>query len=161
MIAQQDSYIEVQREREKKSFKGNWLLEQEKQRNFEKQREEFANVQKLQDQLKHERQRWEREKSRQQKDMEAFEMTLRQREEASRVMKEKMKQERIELDAQREAYQHDLERLREAQKAVEKDRERLEQLKKIKKPVSAGTFTPDLVQVTLVRIISIVHCMYI
>lgn len=47
------------------------------------------------------------------------------------------------------AYQHDLERLREAQKAVEKDRERLEQLKKIKKPLSGGSFTPDLVQVTL------------
>ncbi|CAJ0962025.1 unnamed protein product [Ranitomeya imitator] len=151
LIAQQDSYIEAQREYEKQSrqqsSRGNWLLEQEKQRNFEKQREEFANVQKLQDQLKQERQRWEREKKRQQKDMEATEMTLRQREETSRIEKEKMKQERIELEAQREAYQHDLERLREAQKAVEKDRERLEQLKKIKKPV--GSFTPELVQVTL------------
>ncbi|XP_077129657.1 rho guanine nucleotide exchange factor 18 isoform X3 [Ranitomeya variabilis] len=151
LIAQQDSYIEAQREYEKQtrqqSSRGNWLLEQEKQRNFEKQREEFANVQKLQDQLKQERQRWEREKNRQQKDMEATEMTLRQREETSRIEKEKMKQERIELEAQREAYQHDLERLREAQKAVEKDRERLEQLKKIKKPV--GSFTPELVQVTL------------
>ncbi|XP_077129648.1 rho guanine nucleotide exchange factor 18 isoform X2 [Ranitomeya variabilis] len=148
LIAQQDSYIEAQREYEKQtrqqSSRGNWLLEQEKQRNFEKQREEFANVQKLQDQLKQERQRWEREKNRQQKDMEATEMTLRQREETSRIEKEKMKQERIELEAQREAYQHDLERLREAQKAVEKDRERLEQLKKIKKPV--GSFTPELVQ---------------
>ncbi|XP_073542392.1 rho guanine nucleotide exchange factor 18-like isoform X2 [Phyllobates terribilis] len=151
LIAQQDSHIEAQREREKQtrqqSSRGNWLLEQEKQRNFEKQREEFANVQKLQDQLKQERQRWEREKTRQQKDMEATEMMLRQREDASRIEKEKMKQERIELEAQREAYQHDLERLREAQKAVEKDRERLEQLKKIKKPV--GSFTPELVQVTL------------
>ncbi|XP_056426375.1 rho guanine nucleotide exchange factor 18 [Hyla sarda] len=152
-IAQQDSYIEVQREREKQSrqqsSRGNCLLEQEKQRNFEKQREEFANVQKLQEQLKQERHRWERERSRQQKDMEATEMMLRQREEASRVAKEMIKQERIELESQREAYQHDLERLREAQKAVEKDRERLEQLKKIKKPITAGTFNPDLVQVTL------------
>ncbi|XP_040273731.1 rho guanine nucleotide exchange factor 18 isoform X1 [Bufo bufo] len=152
LIAQQDSFIEVQREREKQfrqQSRGNWLLEQEKQRNFEKQREEFANVQKLQDQLKQERQRWEREKNRHQKGMEATEMMLRQREEASRIEMEKLKQERIELEAQREAYQHDLERLREAQKAVEKDRERLEQLKKIKKPVTAGSFTPDLVQVTL------------
>ncbi|XP_075719304.1 rho guanine nucleotide exchange factor 18 [Rhinoderma darwinii] len=152
LIVQQDSYIQAQREREKQfrqSSKGNWLLEQEKQRNFEKQREEFANVQKLQDQLKQERQRWERERNRQQKDMEATEMMLQQREEASRIEKEKMRQERVELEAQREAYQHDLERLREAQKAVEKDRERLEQMKKIKKPVNAGVFTPDLVQVTL------------
>ncbi|XP_069834032.1 rho guanine nucleotide exchange factor 18 isoform X2 [Dendropsophus ebraccatus] len=153
LIAQQDSFIEVQKEREKhsrqQSSRGNWLLEQEKQRNFEKQREEFANVQKLQDQLKQERQRWEREKSRQQKDMESTEMMLRQREEASRVAQEKIKQERIELEAQKEAYQHDLERLREAQKAVEKERERWEQMKKMKKPVTAGSFTPDVVQVTL------------
>ncbi|XP_075208654.1 rho guanine nucleotide exchange factor 18 [Anomaloglossus baeobatrachus] len=153
LIVQQDSYIEVQREREKQtpqqSSRGNWLLEQEKQRNFEKQREEFGNVQKLQEQLKQERHRWERERNRQQKDMDATEMMLRQREEASRIEREKMKQERIELEAQREAYQHDLERLREAQKAVEKDRERLEQLKKIKKPVPVGSFTPELVQVTL------------
>ncbi|KAM3938942.1 LOW QUALITY PROTEIN: rho guanine nucleotide exchange factor 18 [Leptodactylus fuscus] len=153
LIAQQDSYLDVQREREKQfrqqSSRGNWLLEQEKQRNFEKQREEYANVQKLQDQLKQDKQRWERERSKQQKDMEDTEMKLRQREEASRTEMEKLRQDRIELEAQREAYQHDLERLREAQKAVEKDRERLEQLKKIKKPVSAGSFTPDLVQVTL------------
>ncbi|XP_066430298.1 rho guanine nucleotide exchange factor 18 [Eleutherodactylus coqui] len=153
LIAQQDSYMEIQKEREKQyrqqSSRGNWLLEQEKQRNFEKQREELANVQKLQEQLKLERQRWERERNRQQKDNEATEMILRQREDASRTEMETLKQERTELEAQREAYQHDLERLREAQKAVEKDRERLEQLKKIKKPVSAGLFTPDLVHVTL------------
>ncbi|XP_075060780.1 rho guanine nucleotide exchange factor 18 [Mixophyes fleayi] len=154
MIAQQDSYLEAQREREKQfrqqSSKGNWLLEQEKQRNFEKQREELGNVQKLQDQLKHERQRWERERSRQKKEVEATEMMLLQREEASRLEKDRLEQERVELEAQREAYQHDLERLREAQRAVEKDRERLEQLKKIKKSsVSAGSFSPELVQITL------------
>ncbi|XP_063772399.1 rho guanine nucleotide exchange factor 18 isoform X2 [Pseudophryne corroboree] len=154
MIAQQDSYLETQKEREKQfrqqSSKGNWLLEQEKQRNFEKQREELGNVQKLQDQLKHERQRWERERSRRQKDMESTDMKLRQREEASRLEKEKLEQERLDLEAQKEAYQHDLERLREAQRAVEKDRERLEQLRKIKRSnVSAGTFSPDMVQITL------------
>ncbi|XP_071969996.1 rho guanine nucleotide exchange factor 18 isoform X2 [Engystomops pustulosus] len=153
LIAQQDSYIEVQREREKhfrqQSSRGNWLLEQEKQRNFEKQREEFANVQKLQDQLKQDKQRWERERNKHQKNMEDTELKLRQREEASRAEMEKLRQDRIELETQREAYQRDLERLREAQKAVEKDRERLEQLKKIKKSVTSGSFTPDLVQVTL------------
>nr|DBA28591.1 TPA: hypothetical protein GDO54_008920 [Pyxicephalus adspersus] len=154
IVTQQDSYFEIQREREKQlrqqSSRGNWLLEQEKQRNFEKQREELANVQKQQEQLKQEKQRWERERTKVQRDMEAAELRLRQREEASRIEKEKFDQERSDLEKQRQAYQHDLERLREAQRAVEKDRERLEQLKKMKKTsVSAGSFSPDMVQVTL------------
>ncbi|XP_040183004.1 rho guanine nucleotide exchange factor 18 isoform X2 [Rana temporaria] len=154
VVAQQDTYFEVQREREKQlrqqSSRGNWLLEQEKQRNFEKQREELANVQKQQEQLKQEKQRWERERTKYQKEMEADEMRLRQREETSQMEKEKLDQERSDLEKQRQAYQHDLERLREAQRAVEKDRERLEQLKKIKKTsVGAGSFAPDVVQVTL------------
>ncbi|PIO27763.1 hypothetical protein AB205_0221680, partial [Aquarana catesbeiana] len=151
VITQQDTYFEVQREREKQlrqqSSRGNWLLEQEKQRNFEKQREELANVQKQQEQLKQEKQRWERERTKSQKEMEAYEMRLRQREETSQMEKEKLDQERSDLEKQRQAYQHDLERLRESQKAVQKDRDRLEQLKKIKKTsVSAGSFAPDLVQ---------------
>ncbi|XP_018414177.1 PREDICTED: rho guanine nucleotide exchange factor 18 [Nanorana parkeri] len=154
IVTQQDSYFEVQREREKQlgqlSSKGNWLLEQEKQRNFEKQREELANVQKQQEQLKQEKHRWDRERTKRQKEVEAADMGLQQREEASRIERERLDQERSELEKQRQAYQHDLERLREAQRAVEKDRERLEQLKKIKKTsVSAGSFSPDVVQVTL------------
>ncbi|XP_068089867.1 rho guanine nucleotide exchange factor 18-like isoform X2 [Hyperolius riggenbachi] len=154
IIAQQDSYFEVQREREKllrqQSSRGNWLLEQEKQRNFEKQREELASIQKQQEQLKQERQRWERERSKQQKEMEDMDLKMRQREESSRMETEKLLQEKSDLEKQREAYQHDLERLREAQRAVEKDRERLEQLKKVKKPsVSAGSFSPDLIQATM------------
>ncbi|KAM4807837.1 LOW QUALITY PROTEIN: rho guanine nucleotide exchange factor 18 [Rhinophrynus dorsalis] len=149
VISQQDSYVEVQREREKQfrqqSSRGNWLLEQEKQRNFEKQREELANVQKLQEQLRQEKQKWERDRERQQREVEATETRLRLREEKSILEKERLNKEREELEAQREAYQHDLERLREAQKGVEKDRERLEQLKKLKKP-SVGSFAPDLVQ---------------
>ncbi|KAM9330552.1 rho guanine nucleotide exchange factor 18 [Gastrophryne carolinensis] len=154
IIAQQDSYLEMQREREKQlkqqSSKGNWLLEQEKQRNFEKQREELANVQKQQEQLKQERQRWDRERTKQQKEMETLGMMLQQREETCRTDREKLDQDRFDLEKQRQAYQHDLERLREAQRAVEKDRERLEQLKKIKKTSSsAGSFSPDVFQVTL------------
>ncbi|EHB05249.1 Rho guanine nucleotide exchange factor 18 [Heterocephalus glaber] len=68
-IAQQDSLVEMQRaaiqEREKQfrlqSTRGNLLLEQERQRNFEKQREERAGVEKLQSQLRQEQQRWERD----------------------------------------------------------------------------------------------------
>uniref|UniRef100_A0A8C5M6F5 Rho/Rac guanine nucleotide exchange factor 18 n=1 Tax=Leptobrachium leishanense TaxID=445787 RepID=A0A8C5M6F5_9ANUR len=152
VITMQDSYVEVQRERERQfrqqSSRGNWILEQEKQRNFEKQREEFSNVQKLQEQLKSNRQRWEREREKQQREFEATEIQIRLREEQCKSEKEKLVQERQEFEAQKEAYQRDLERLREAQRAVDKEKERLEQLKKIKK-TNAGTFSPDVVQVTL------------
>ncbi|XP_065604900.1 rho guanine nucleotide exchange factor 18 isoform X1 [Cyrtonyx montezumae] len=153
VISQQDSYIEMQRatmvDREKQyrlqSTRGNLLLEQEKQRNFEKQREELMNVQKLQSQLKLEQQRWERERSQQQRELEVSEAQLQRREEEMRQLKEKLVQDREELERQREAYQHDLERLREAQRAVEKDRERLDQLRKLKKQNTvSGTFSPEL-----------------
>ncbi|NWI44528.1 ARHGI factor, partial [Picathartes gymnocephalus] len=155
VISQQDSYIEVQRatmaDREKQyrlqSTRGNLLLEQEKQRNFEKQREELMNVQKLQSQLKLEQQRLERERSRQQREFELTEVRLQERAEEMRQLQEKLSQDREELERQREAYQHDLERLREAQRAVEKERERLDQLKKLKKQNTvSGTFSPEMGQ---------------
>ncbi|KAJ6664346.1 hypothetical protein lerEdw1_008565 [Lerista edwardsae] len=155
VMAQQDSYVELQRstlvDREKQfrlqSTRGNLLLEQERQRNFEKQREELANVQKMQSQLKTEQQRWERERDRQRREMEAAEARLQEREEEARQLKDRLGQEREELERQREAYQHDLERLREAQRAVEKERERLEQLRKLKKQHTvSGTFSPEMGQ---------------
>ncbi|NWU58561.1 ARHGI factor, partial [Dromas ardeola] len=155
VISQQDSYIEMQRatmvDREKQyrlqSTRGNLLLEQEKQRNFEKQREELMNVQKLQNQLKLEQQRLERERSRQQREFESTEARLQEREEETRQLREKLNQEREELERQREAYQHDLERLREAQRAVEKEKERLDQLRKLKKQNTvSGTFSPEMGQ---------------
>ncbi|XP_063311565.1 rho guanine nucleotide exchange factor 18-like isoform X2 [Pelobates fuscus] len=154
VVTQQDSFVEVQKERERQfrqlSSKGNLLLEQEKQRNFEKQREELVNVQKLQEQLRNERQRWEREREKQQKEIATTETLLKSREEQSKMEKEKLDQERKELETQREAYQRDLERLRESQRAVEKDKERLEQLKRTKKSnVGPVPFSPDLVQVTV------------
>ncbi|XP_065714208.1 rho guanine nucleotide exchange factor 18 isoform X4 [Patagioenas fasciata] len=159
VISQQDSYIEMQRatmiDREKQyrlqSTRGNLLLEQEKQRNFEKQREELMNVQKLQSQLKLEQQRLERERSRQQREFEITEARLQEREEGTRQLREKLNQEREELERQREAYQHDLERLREAQRAVEKEKERLDQLRKLKKQNTvSGTFSPEMGQNQLV-----------
>ncbi|NXQ31611.1 ARHGI factor, partial [Alaudala cheleensis] len=155
VISQQDSYIEVQRatmaDREKQyrlqSTRGNLLLEQEKQRNFEKQREEMMNVQKLQSQLKLEQQRLERERSRQQREFELKEAQLKERAEELRQREERVSQDRGELEKQREAYQHDLERLRESQRAVEKEKERLDQQKKLKKQNTvSGTFSPEMGQ---------------
>ncbi|NXU11250.1 ARHGI factor, partial [Pardalotus punctatus] len=155
VISQQDSYIEVQRatmaDREKQyrlqSTRGNLLLEQEKQRNFEKQREEMMNVQKLQSQLKLDQQRLERDRSRQQREFELTEARLQERAEEIRQLQERLNQDKEELERQKEAYQHDLERLREAQRAVEKEKERLDQLKKLKKQNTvSGTFSPEMGQ---------------
>ncbi|XP_070604100.1 rho guanine nucleotide exchange factor 18-like isoform X1 [Erythrolamprus reginae] len=144
VTAQQDSYIELQKQFRLQSTRGNLLLDQERQRNFEKQREELANVQKLQGQLKIEQQRWERDCDRQRRQMEVEKSQLQEREEAARQLVARLHQEREELEQQREAYQHDLERLRESQKAVEKERERLEQLRKPKKQhLVSGVFSPE------------------
>lgn len=48
-------------------------------------------------------------------------------------MQEHLAEERKELESQRETYQQDLERLRESTRAVEKEKERLEHQKKLKR----------------------------
>ncbi|CAH7280326.1 Arhgef18 [Phodopus roborovskii] len=153
VIAQQDTYVEMQRvaiqEREKQfrlqSTRGNLLLEQERQRNFEKQREERAGVEKLQSQLRQEQQRWERERARQQQELELAGARLQEREGEARQLRERLDQERTELERQRQAYQHDLERLREAQRAVDRERERLELLRRFKKQNTApGALPPEV-----------------
>ncbi|XP_052023757.1 rho guanine nucleotide exchange factor 18 isoform X2 [Apodemus sylvaticus] len=152
VIAQQDSYVEMQRtaiqEREKQfrlqSTRGNLLLEQERQRNFEKQREERAGVEKLQSQLRQEQQRWERERARQQQELELAGARLQEREGEARQLRQRLDQERTELERQRQAYQQDLERLREAQRAVDRERERLELLRRFKKQNTVpGALPPE------------------
>lgn len=144
--------MEMQRaaiqEREKQlrlqSTRGNVLLEQERQRNFEKQREELAGVQKQQGRLRLEQQRWERERERQQQELDLAAARLRRREDEQLQLQEQLSQEREKLEQQRRAYQHDLERLREAQRAVERERELLEQQRRLKKQNTApGALPPD------------------
>lgn len=152
VITQQDSYVELQRasiqEREKQfrlqSTRGNLLLEQERQRNFEKQREELAGVQKLQSQLRLEQQRWERQREQQQQELDLASAHLQQRQSEAALQRERLAQERAELEQQRQAYQHDLERLREAQRTVERERERLELLQRLKRQNTApGALPPE------------------
>uniref|UniRef100_A0A4W5RQF5 Rho/rac guanine nucleotide exchange factor (GEF) 18a n=1 Tax=Hucho hucho TaxID=62062 RepID=A0A4W5RQF5_9TELE len=138
IVSQQDSHIELQRaslsEREHLGRpRGNVLLEQEKQRNMEKQREEMANFHKLQTQHRQEQARWEKERERHQLQAEVLEAELRQREEECRSMEEKLAEERGELERWRETYQQDLERLRESTRTVEKQKERLDVQMKLKK----------------------------
>lgn len=49
------------------------------------------------------------------------------------VFQEHLAEERKELESQKETYQQDLERLRESTRAVEREKERLENQKKIKR----------------------------
>ncbi|KAJ0057081.1 hypothetical protein NL108_001999 [Boleophthalmus pectinirostris] len=108
------------------SLRGNTLQEQEKQRNLEKRKEEVATAQRLQDHLRQEKERWERECQTRENQQEELERRLQEREKQCHLEAERLKREREELDTQLEEYQQSLERLREGQKSVEKERERLE-----------------------------------
>ncbi|XP_034038350.1 rho guanine nucleotide exchange factor 18a isoform X2 [Thalassophryne amazonica] len=142
IIAQQDSQIELQRTLLSKSkqpthHSSNMLLEQEKQRNLEKQKAELASFHKLKAQHQDEQERWEKEKERQKVQNETLETQLLQREEECRRWEAKLQDEKAELEKQRKVYQEDLERLRETTKHVEREKERLEQQQeKFKKHMS-------------------------
>ncbi|XP_058870836.1 rho guanine nucleotide exchange factor 18-like isoform X1 [Acipenser ruthenus] len=151
IIAQQDSYMELQRaslpDRDRQNrLRGNGLLEQEKQRNFEKQREEMANFQKLQSQLRLEQQRWERDREKQRRLAEVEEDRLKGREEECRQLQDRLRMEHEELEKQREKYQQDLERLRESTRTVEKEKERVEQQKYNLRKLKTMSFAPDTSQ---------------
>ncbi|XP_072310586.1 rho guanine nucleotide exchange factor 28 [Eucyclogobius newberryi] len=140
-VTLQDSWYEVQRlilsESERSSprsqprphfisLRSNTLQVQEKQRNLEKRKEEVATAQRLQDQLRQEKERWERACQTRESQQETQERRLQEREKQCHFEAERLKCEREELNAQLEEYQQSLERLREGQKSVEKERERLE-----------------------------------
>ncbi|XP_055073138.2 rho guanine nucleotide exchange factor 18 isoform X2 [Misgurnus anguillicaudatus] len=142
IVSQQDSHIELQRasllaaERERPGSRcrgTDVLLEQEKQRNLEKHREEMANFQRLQNQHRQEQMRWEREREKQRRQAEASELRLKEREEECQRLEARLAEERQELERQKQTYQQDLERLRESTRAVEKERERLEDQRKLRK----------------------------
>lgn len=157
MIAQQDSYIEMQRsmgaswERDRQCRpagpRGGQLLEQEKQRNFEKQREERANVQKLQNQVRLEQQKWERDRDRQQRELDLQNARLLGSEDELQKQMKQLAQEKEELESQRRNYQQDLERLRESQRTVERERERLEQQQRKHLKQSSVVFSSEAAQI--------------
>ncbi|XP_041756451.1 rho guanine nucleotide exchange factor 28 isoform X1 [Coregonus clupeaformis] len=117
---------------------GNGAQEQEKQqsaekkkeeverRSVERRREEVEGIQKLQGRLRQDQQRWEREclaRERQQGEQESL---LEQRERQCHLEAERLRREREELEQQLLEYQQSLERLREGQRSVERDRDRVE-----------------------------------
>uniref|UniRef100_UPI003AAAB36D rho guanine nucleotide exchange factor 28-like n=1 Tax=Centroberyx gerrardi TaxID=166262 RepID=UPI003AAAB36D len=113
-------------------------LEQEKQRSLdrrreeverkslERKREEVDGVQKLHAKLKQEQQRWDKECLAREKQQSEQESLLEQREQQCLLEAERLRCEREELEAQLLEYQHNLDRLREGQRSVEREKERIE-----------------------------------
>lgn len=132
IVTQQDSQIELLQTFQTKSKQparhySSMLLEQEKQRNSEKQKEQLANLHKLQAQHREEQQRWEKEKEEHRVEIETLQARLQQREEDCQQWERKLAVEKEELEELKKGYQEDLERLRESTKSVDRDKERLNQ----------------------------------
>ncbi|NXJ75073.1 AKP13 protein, partial [Trogon melanurus] len=133
VVLQQDTYIEDQklalseRALTRSFFRPTSLLEQEKQRNLEKQRQELANLKKQQTQHQEERRRREKEWEVREKELAEQEAHLAQREEQVQRGWQDLEREREELQVKKAAYQLDLERLRAAQKQLEREKVQFKQ----------------------------------
>ncbi|KAM9821053.1 rho guanine nucleotide exchange factor 28 [Neosynchiropus ocellatus] len=147
----QDSCYEVQRlllqdsgrpspRAHQQSARAGLLQEQEKQRNQEKQKEEAASAQRLQERLRQERERWDRECQARESQQGEQESLLEEREKRCHLEAGRLRREREELEEQLREYQLSLERLREGQRSVERAREQLEGQQKL-----IQTFRPAVV----------------
>uniref|UniRef100_A0A8I3N4K3 A-kinase anchoring protein 13 n=1 Tax=Canis lupus familiaris TaxID=9615 RepID=A0A8I3N4K3_CANLF len=131
VVLQQDSYIEDQklllaeRALTRSSSRPSSLVEQEKQRSLEKQRQDLANLQKQQAQHLEEKRRREREWEARERALQEREARLAQREQDVWRGQQDLDREREELQHKKGAYQCDLERLRTAQKQLEREQEQL------------------------------------
>ncbi|NXC41042.1 ARG28 factor, partial [Penelope pileata] len=138
-LAIQDSHRELYRlllQENEKTSRGHGsrlalLLEQEKYRNSEKQREELANIDRLKQQFQQEQQRWLRECEQRQREQEARAGRLGQREQACDCQEELLEKSRQGLALQLQEYQQNLERLREGQKVLERERDSIREQKKL------------------------------
>ncbi|ROL55159.1 Rho guanine nucleotide exchange factor 18 [Anabarilius grahami] len=133
VVQQQESHIELQRatiEELMSRPRGNTLLEKEKHRNLEKQREELVNFQRLRNQHRQEQVQWEQERERQRVQAEIREKELSERELECSKLEEKLAEDKQELARGRMEYQGDLERLRDSMRNLEKEKEKVDQLQK-------------------------------
>ncbi|XP_034026630.1 rho guanine nucleotide exchange factor 28-like [Thalassophryne amazonica] len=109
-------------------------LEQERQRSADKaekksserKKEEVDEVQKLYVKLKQEQQRFDKECLSKEKQQNEQESALLQREQQCLLEAERLRCEREELEAQLLEYQHNLSRLKEGQRSVEREKEMIE-----------------------------------
>ncbi|OXB60208.1 hypothetical protein ASZ78_008171 [Callipepla squamata] len=138
-LAIQDSHRELHRlllQESEKTSRGHssripLFLEQEKYRNSEKQREELANISKLQQQFQQEQQRWLHECEQWQQEQEVRAGLLGQQEQACGCQEELLEKSRQGLAMQLREFQQSLERLHEGQKVLEKKRDSIKVQKKL------------------------------
>ncbi|KAG8524641.1 Rho guanine nucleotide exchange factor 28, partial [Galemys pyrenaicus] len=129
----QDSHIEIHKlvlqQQESPylgpSFRGTPFQDQEMSRHLEKRQEELASIHKLQHQLQQDKRRWHRRCDQQQRGQEARANWLQERERECQSQEELLLRNRGELDQQLQEYQQNLERLREGQRLVEREREKM------------------------------------
>ncbi|XP_039628910.1 A-kinase anchor protein 13-like isoform X3 [Polypterus senegalus] len=148
VVVQQDTYIEDQRQLSERpssrsSTRPNSLIEQEKQRSLEKQRQELANLHRLQMASAEERKKKEREFDVKQQELKEREERISEREEAIRQENTRLERDKEELQNKKEEYQKDLERLRAAQQKLEKERDQFEAEKKEHSKLAEGLKSPS------------------
>ncbi|KAM6942735.1 A-kinase anchor protein 13 [Xenentodon cancila] len=133
-VVQQDSYIMEQRQvlsersssctsLSRQSSRPSSLIEQEKQRSLEKQRQELASLQRQQAAHAEEKKRREREWELREQQLTQREALVHLQEEEVLKLQKVLDEEKQELHCRKEEYQKDLERLRDAQRKLERDKE--------------------------------------
>lgn len=131
VVLQQDTYIEGQklalseRALSRGFFRPASLLEQEKQRNLEKQRQELANLKKQQAQHQEEKRRAEKECEAREKKLAELEVQLAKREEEIQKGWQELECRREELRQLKASYQVEMEKLLVKQKQLDKEWEQL------------------------------------
>ncbi|XP_037688903.1 A-kinase anchor protein 13 isoform X3 [Choloepus didactylus] len=131
VVLQQDSYIEDQklmlneRTLTRSLSRPSSLVEQEKQRSLEKQRQDLANLQKQQAQHLEEKRKREREWEARERELQEREARLALWEEKVQHGQQDLEKDREDLQQKKVVYQYDLERLRTAQKQLEREQEQL------------------------------------
>ncbi|XP_039998623.1 A-kinase anchor protein 13 isoform X2 [Xiphias gladius] len=132
VVVQQDSFIEDQRQAlsersssctslSRPSSRPSSLIEQEKQRSLEKQRQELASLQRRQAAHAEEKRRREKEWELREQQLTEREVLVHVQEEVVLKQHKELDMEKQELQSKKEEYQKDLERLRDAQRKLERD----------------------------------------
>ncbi|XP_061754173.1 rho guanine nucleotide exchange factor 28-like isoform X2 [Nerophis ophidion] len=100
--------------------------EEVEKKSLERKKEEVDEVQKLHVKLKHQQQRWDKECLAREKQQSEQESALEQREKRCILEAERLRYEREELEAQMLEYRSNLDRLRDGQKSVDREKERIQ-----------------------------------
>ncbi|CAN9513011.1 unnamed protein product [Ophioblennius macclurei] len=116
---QSNSEQEKQRSADKKK-------EESEKKGMERKREEVDEVQKLHVKLKQQQQRWDKECVARERQQSEQESVLEQREQQCLLEAARLRCQREELEAQLLEYQQNLDRLREGQRSVEREKEKIE-----------------------------------